>query len=98
MLGKLKDLYNLQKQAKAIKAELSRTHVEAENNGITVRVTCDQEVVSILISEEAYGKGKEHIERNAKDALNKAQKKAQEIAAEKMKSVMGGMGLPGLGA
>jgi len=30
MLGKMKDLYNLQKQAKTIKKQLASIHIEAE--------------------------------------------------------------------
>lgn len=87
----------MQKQAKQIKKELSAIHVEAEVNGVLVTVSAEQELVSIDIPEEMCTpekKGK--LQSSIIDATKKAMKKAQEIAAERMKSVMGGMGFPGM--
>ena len=95
MLGKLKDMYSLQKQAKTIKKQLANTHIEAESGGITVQVSCDQQLLSISISPEAYEKGASYIEKQTKEAVNRANKKAQEVSAEKMKGIMGEMGFPG---
>jgi len=96
MLGKMKDMYKLQKQAKQIKKKLKNIHIEAEEKGVIVTVDGEQNVISIQISDEAM-ENKATLEKSIKEALNKATKKSQQIAAEEMKAVMGGMGLPGLG-
>ena len=56
-----------------------------------VVVTAEQEIISIHIDE-----GVTHHEIGAliKDALNRALKKAQVVAAEKMQPIMGQMGMP----
>lgn len=100
MLGQARDIYRLQKQAKQIKKELANIHVEAETNGVFVTVNGEMEIVAIKIPDEM--KSTENAEKllsSLVSAGNKAIKKAQEIAAEKMKGVMSEMqGLMGGGA
>ena len=88
-----RDMFKLQKQAKKIKKELKNIHVEAEAEGITVVVNAEQEIISIEIAESVP---RENLPALLKDALNRAMKKAQLVAAERMQGVMGqmGMGLP----
>lgn len=88
--SQLKDMYRLQKEAKRIRAELKNIHVEAESGGVKVVVTAEQEIVSVEIA-DTVERGR--IGELLKDALNRALKKAQVVAAEKMKPVMGEMGL-----
>ena len=85
-----RDMFKLQKQAKKIKKELKNIHVEAEAEGVLVVVNAEQEIVSIEIGEEVP---RDRIPELLKDALNRAMKKAQVVAAEKMQGVMGQMGL-----
>lgn len=95
MFDKIKDLYKFQKQAKQIKKELANLHIESEIEGVKVIINGEQEIVRVEISENApidRHKLAEIITR----CFNKAIKKSQEIAAEKMKGVMGDMGLGGL--
>ena len=89
-------MFKLQKQAKKIKKELKNIHVEAEAEGAEVVVNAEQEVISITIGEEVP---RERIAALVTDALNRAMKKAQIVAAEKMQAVMGqmGMGAPDAG-
>lgn len=89
-----KDLYKLQKEAKKIKKELSKMHIEAEQDGIKVVINGEQTVISVDISEEARNNPK--LESILAEAFNKALKKSQEVAAEKMKGIMGNLGLPGM--
>ena len=95
MLDKFKNLYKIQKESKKIKKELRNTHIEAEENGVIVIIDGEQNVVSVKIPEEM----KENLETLQKylvSAFNKAIKKSQQVAAEKMKGIMGDMGLPGM--
>jgi DNA-binding protein YbaB len=93
MFGKMKDMYNLQKQAKAIKKELKGIHIEAEVNGIVVTMNAEMEVLDIKIPEENLSQGSSKLSSDIKEALIKARKKAESVAAEKMQSVMGSLGL-----
>jgi len=96
MFDKAKDLYKLQKEAKKIKKELKNTHIEAEYEGVTIIINGEQEVMSIKFSDEILENPKK-LEKALIQAFNKAVKKSQQVGAEMMKSVMGGLNLPGLG-
>jgi DNA-binding protein YbaB len=95
MFEKIKDIYELQKQAKIIKKELKNTHIEAEVDGITAIIDGEQEVVSITFP-ESENPNLKHLAEGAVKALNKAIKKSQQVAAEKMKPIMGGLNIPGM--
>lgn len=88
--SQIKDMYKMQRDAKRVKKELKNIHVEAEASGVKVVVAADQEIVAIHISEEV---ARERIPELLIDALNRAMKKAQVIAAEHMQGIMGQMGL-----
>lgn len=90
-----KDLYRLQRDAKRVKKELKNIHVEAESQGVKVIVSGEQEIVDIIIAPEVP---RERIADLLKDALNRAMKKAQLVSAERMKDIMGQMGLEMPGA
>jgi DNA-binding protein YbaB len=96
MFDKAKDLYKLQKEAKRIKKELKKTHIEAEHEGVTVIINGEQEVQEVLISEEAM-QDKAKLQKNLESCFNKAIKKSQQVGADLMKDIMGDMNLPGLG-
>ncbi len=99
IFDKAKDAYNLQKQAKAIKEELKKTHIEAEDGGITVTVTGEQEIIAVSIASDAWEKakstdsGKKQLEVSFSKATNKGIKKAQEIGSERMKGVFSQLGM-----
>jgi len=90
-LSQVKDMYRIQKEAKRIKKELKNVHVEAEASGVKVIVTAEQEIVSIEIGETVP---REQIASLIKDAMNRALKKAQVVAAERMQVIMKQMGMP----
>ena len=90
-MDQAKDMYKLQKQAKEIKNKLKNIHVEAEANGVVVTVTGEQNFVDCKIPEALAG-DTVRIGKSVVEAANKAVKKSQEIAAENMKEMMGGMG------
>lgn len=92
MFQQAKDMYKLQKEAKTIKKELANIHIEAEEDGVIVTVNAELECVDIKISDEAMA-NKESLQKNMLKAFNKALKKGQQIAAEKMKGVMSMMGM-----
>ena len=95
MFGKIGDMYKLQKQAKEIKKELKHTHIEADSHGVQVVVDGEQKVISIEIMDQTLLQNPKKLTDVLKEALNKALDKAQKVAAEQMKGVMGDMGFPG---
>ncbi len=95
MFDQAKELYKLQKEAKKIKKELSKMHIEATQDGVTITINGEQQVISVVVSDEAKTNPK--LESILVEAFNKALKKSQEVAAEKMKAIMGNLGLPGMG-
>jgi DNA-binding protein YbaB len=90
-MDQAKDLYKLQKQAKEIKKQLKNIHIEAEADGVMVVVNGEQNFMEAKIPEAIAGDVK-RIGKAFVEAANKAIKKSQAIAADKMKDVMGGMG------
>lgn len=93
MFGKFGDMFALQRQAKKIKEELSRTHIEAEVDGVKVVVNASQEIVSVSVLSEGMAPTK--LAEAFKKAANRGLEKAQKVAAERMKPLMGNMGFPG---
>ena len=94
LFGQAKDMYKLQKEAKRIKKELEKIHIFAESNGIKVTVAGDQSLVNVEILDEAVLSDARKVEKAFIDATNRAMKKSQQVSAEKMKALMGGM--PGM--
>lgn len=99
LFGQAKDMYKLQKKAKQIKEELKNLHIEAEVNGIAVVINGEQEVVEVRIPAEMLTtESQVKLQGELLTVFNKAIKKSQEVAAEKMRGMMGdlGMDMPGL--
>ncbi len=92
------ELMKLQQQAQKIQEELSNTHIEAEVEGVVVTIDGQLKVVTTVIENADILKDKAKLEKAITDAINKGMKKAQEIAADRMRGVMGQMGLnlPGM--
>jgi len=94
MMDQMGDMYKLQKEAKKIKKELANTHIFAEVDNVKVTVSGEQEIVKVEFLEGAP-EDKVKLGKAFQEAANKAFKKAQQVAAEKMKHIMGGF--PGMG-
>jgi len=93
-MGQMGDMYKLQKEAKKIKKELAKTHIFSEANGVKVTVSGEQEMISVEIIDQAILSDVKKLESAIIEASNKAFKKAQQVAAEQMKAIMGGF--PGM--
>lgn len=92
------DLMKLQQQAQKIQEELSNTHIEAEVDGVVVTIDGQLKVVTTVIEDTSILGDQVKLEKAITEAVNKGMKKAQEIAADRMRGVMGQMGLniPGM--
>lgn len=81
------DLKKMADQAKEIQKKLGDIKITVEHKGVIVVMTADQKVVDIS--------GEADLSK-IRDAVNEALKEAQKVAANEMKGLMGGMGLPGM--
>lgn len=86
-IKQLGDLKKMRDQAMELQKKLAQIKITVEHKGVTVVMTADQKVVSIS--------GDQDFEKIT-EAVNEALKQSQKIAAEEMKPMMGGMGLPGM--
>ena len=92
--SQMRDMYRLQREAKKVKKELGKIHIEAEGRFCKIIVTGEQEVVSVEIRDASDPAA---LGADLKDVFNRAMKKAQVVSAEKMQGVMGEMGMPTMG-
>ncbi len=86
-LKQLGDLKKMRDQAMEVQKKLAGIRITIEHKGVTVIMTADQKVQSISGNPD-FGK--------ITEAVNEALKQSQEVAADEMKGLMGGMGLPGM--
>jgi len=86
-MKQLGDLKKMRDQAMEIQKKLGTIRITVEHKGVTVVMTADQKLVSID-GDMDFSK--------ITEAVNEALKESQKVAAEEMKSLMGGMNLPGM--
>lgn len=86
-LKQLGDLKKMRDQAMELQKRLALIKITVEHKGVTVVMTADQKVVSIS-GESDFSK--------ITEAVNEALKQSQKVAADEMKPLMGGMGIPGV--
>ena len=85
-LKQLGDLKKMRDQAMEVQKKLAGIKITVEHRGVTVVMTADQKVQSI---------SGEMDPQKVTEAVNEALKQSQKVAAEEMRPLMGGMGLPG---
>jgi len=97
MFDKMKQLMEMQKKMQELKRELESTvfEVASKDGCVKVSMSAAQEVKEVFINIDTSKADKAALERSSKDAFNKAIKRAQEIAAGKMKEISG-LNIPGL--
>jgi DNA-binding YbaB/EbfC family protein len=95
----MKQAQKMQAKIMKIQEEMAERSVEASAGGGMVTVTANgkQEILSIRIEPEVVDpEDVEMLQDLVAAAVNEALKKAQEMMAEEMAKVTGGMNLPGL--
>ena len=95
MFDRAKTLYELKKIQSALAKEVIA--VEAGNGAVTVEINGEQKIKNIrlnrdLIDLDELGR----LEKQIESAVSQAITQSQQLAAEKMKAVAGGLGIPGL--
>lgn len=100
MLGKMKQLFEMQKKAKEIKGQLANAQVEVERLSGKIKMVFDGEnnIKDIQIDRELLKEeNKELLEANLKACINEASNEVKKIMMSKMKDSLGGFNLPGMG-
>lgn len=107
MMNMMKQAQNIQKRLKDTQDELNKMEISGEAGNGSVQVICDGKGIfkSIKLSAEAINPENpssvsedtiEMLEDLITAAINQTSGKAQKIMEEKMKSVTGGISIPGL--
>jgi DNA-binding protein YbaB len=90
MFDKLKQVREMQKQAKEVQKTLADEIITVTNGDIEIKLDGNMEVKSVNIQSID---NKESLEKDLKNAVNDGIKKAQKVMAQKMMG--GGMNIPG---
>lgn len=95
MFEKGKMLFELKKIQSALAKEV--IEIETGNGAVRVKINGEQKIQKITLNEELIRDvDVSKVEKWLESAVTQAITKSQQLAAEKMKSVAGGLGLPGL--
>lgn len=95
----LKQVQQMQAKMQEVQTELEKAEVEATSGGGMVKVVCNgkNEIVSIKIDPEVVNKDDiEMLQDLVSAAVNSAREKVQEMQAEKVSALTGGLNIPGL--
>jgi nucleoid-associated protein EbfC len=95
----MKQVQKMQAKMEEVQAELEQERIEGTSGGGMVKVVANgkQEIVSVKIEKEVVDpEDVEMLEDLIVAAVNQAQQNAQELAAEKMAAITGGMNIPGM--
>lgn len=94
MFGKAKTLMELKKLQSQLAKEV--VEVEAGDGAVKIQVTGEQKIKSVSLDKDKIGDNFDKLESWLESAITQAITKSQQIAAEKMRSVSGDLGIPGL--
>ncbi|MBI2597181.1 YbaB/EbfC family nucleoid-associated protein [Candidatus Daviesbacteria bacterium] len=86
-LKQLGDLKKMRDQAMEVQKRLAGIKITIEHKGVVIVMTADQKVQSI---------SGEMDPQKVTEAVNEALKQSQKVAADEMKPLMGGLGMPGM--
>lgn len=100
MLGDImKQAQALQERMAKLQEEAAKKTVEASSGGgmVTVKVSGRQQLLSVSIDPEIVKSGDvEMLQDLVMAAVNEGLRKSQELIAEEMKGMTGGLNIPGL--
>jgi DNA-binding YbaB/EbfC family protein len=93
MFDKAKMVYELKK----IQSQLAKETIEVEAGAVTVKINGEQKIKAVHIDPDKFDVDNlEQLEKNIESAVTQAITQSQQVAAEKMKAISGGLGIPGL--
>ncbi|MHB8155032.1 MAG: YbaB/EbfC family nucleoid-associated protein [Candidatus Omnitrophota bacterium] len=97
MFDKMKELFEMQKKMQEVKRELDNINFDIQSSDGAVKITMNgsQEIKEVVIKDNLGESEKARLGNSLKDTFNRAIKRSQEVAAQKMKEVTG-FNIPGL--
>jgi len=97
MFDKMKGLFEMQKKMQEVKRVLEETNFDIQSSDGAVKITMNgaQEIKEVAIKDNLGESERARLAGSLKDTFNRAIKRSQEVAAQKMKDVTG-FNIPGL--
>ena len=97
MFDKMKGLFQMQKKMQEVKRALEDANFDIQSSDGAVKITMNgaQEIKEVVIKDNLSESEKSRLASTLKDTFNRAIKRSQEVAAQKMKEVTG-FNIPGL--
>ena len=97
MFDKMKGLFEMQKKMQEVKRVLENTNFDIQSSDGVVKITMNgaQEIKEVVIKDNLGEAERVRLASSLKDTFNRAIKRSQEVAAQKMKDVTG-FNIPGL--
>jgi DNA-binding protein YbaB len=97
MFDKMKALMDMQKKMQELKSQLENTNFETTSSDavVSINMSAAQEIKSVRINGDIQTMQKSSLESSFCDAVKRAIKRSQEIAAQKTREIAG-LNLPGL--
>ena len=94
----VKQAQQMQQRIQKLQAEMADKTAEGSSGGgaVTVVANGKQEIVSIQISKDVVTEDVEMLQDLVLEATNQALKKASEMVSDAMKTVTGGLSVPGM--
>ncbi|MFA5092606.1 MAG: YbaB/EbfC family nucleoid-associated protein [Candidatus Omnitrophota bacterium] len=95
MFDKMKQLMEMQKKMQEVKKVLDNTNFDIQSSDGVVKITMNgaQEIKEVVLKDDLGESARLAV--SLKDTFNRAIKRSQEVAAQKMKDVTG-FNIPGL--
>ncbi|MFA6357521.1 MAG: YbaB/EbfC family nucleoid-associated protein [Candidatus Omnitrophota bacterium] len=97
MFDKMKGLFEMQKKMQEVKRHLDNTNFDIQSSDGLVKITMNgsQEVKEVTLKDSLSDPERSRLASSLKDTFNRAIKRSQDVAAQKMKEVTG-INIPGL--
>jgi nucleoid-associated protein EbfC len=98
MFDKMKGLLEMQRKMQEVKRTLEETDFDLQSPDGLIKITMNgaQEVKAITVKDNLSAQEQARLAATLKDTFNRSIKRSQEIAAQKMREVAGGLNIPGL--
>ncbi|OGC09006.1 nucleoid-associated protein, YbaB/EbfC family [candidate division WOR-1 bacterium RIFOXYC2_FULL_37_10] len=93
MAEMMKQAREMQKNLKNVKEELKRSRYENDSDGVKVIANGEMEILEMKINP---GMEPRKLDEAVKKSVNRVLKTAKDDAANKLKSLTGGLSIPGL--
>lgn len=93
MFDKAKAIYELKK----IQTALGKEVIEVQAGAVTIKINGEQKIKEVTLDHSQVDiDDLERLEKNIESAVTQAITRSQQVAADMMKGMGGGLGIPGL--